>query len=599
MTAFELLSEHDKVMIEDYIKVFGPTSNRQFEDYKMKPLDAILDYWDVNKSVNLVNLFGGHDLILSRPYTYIMQADAISREIDKDMNMYNGPYCIFKRWVDTVAHTAGNDIVVTDMQGNDMAAKKGYFYSKWFQIYDCMTSMSLATNAYMGDNCIIKFPSGKSMKMFKGMKPMKILHRFVEEFNGDENIFEAFRTWHSMHLNQKAMDGELCLSIHPMDYMTMSDNDNDWSSCMRWTDKGSDDSHGDYRSGTVQCMNSPYIIVAYLHNPEHKFAPLGPGYEWNSKRWRELFIVQEGIINEIKAYPFQDENLTNTCLMWIKDLAAKNLGWNYENDEVDVGQELKCEDEKNHLYLSFDAGYFMYKDIGTLHKHRARINSKVLMDHNKYFHYDTKNNDDGFTTFITVEYGGEGTCMSCGSRLPEERSERVMCDYCDTVMVCACCGELIYNSDYAYYIEDRDDPICEACFEDECARDAFTDDEYHLVNNMTEMWLLLGYDEDNNPVFYEDSTYTYDPDSEYSAFRSLCPNGYQLMDYNEGWYHGQRAAVSPADVDPKYIRDLLDAFGIWSRNGFEEWYQRMIDDYSLYYDYNDNPLFPNDDEEDE
>ena len=71
------------------------------------------------------------------------------------------------------------------------------------------------------------------------------------------------------------------------------------------------------------------------------------------------------------------------------------------------------------------------------------------------------------------------------------------------------------------------------------------------------------------------------------------------MDYNEGWYHGQRAAVSPADVDPKYIRDLLDAFGIWSRNGFEEWYQRMIDDYSLYYDYNDNPLFPNDDEEDE
>jgi hypothetical protein len=165
-------------------------------------------------------------------------------------------------------------------------------------------------------------------------------------------------------------------------------------------------------------------------------------------------------------------------------------------------------------------------------------------------------------------------------------------------MVCACCGELIYNSDYAYYIEDRDDPICEACFEDECARDAFTDDEYHLVNNMTEMWLLLGYDEDNNPVFYEDSTYTYDPDSEYSAFRSLCPNGYQLIDFNEGWYHGQRAAVSPADVDPKYIRDLLDAFGVWSRNGFEEWYQRMIDDYNLYYDYNDNPLFPNDDEED-
>ena len=599
MTAFELLNEHDQIMITDYIQVFGPTSHRQFDSYKMQPLDVVLKSWNDNKSKDLLTLFGGKDLILSRPYTYVMQAEAISREIDKDMNIHNGPYRVFNRWLDTITHTTGNDIVVTDMQGVDMATKKGYFYSKWFQIYDCMTSMSLASNAYMGDNCIIKFPSGKTMKMFKGMKPMKILHRVVEEFHGDEDVFEAFRTWHSMHLNQKTMDGELCLSIHPMDYMTMSDNDNDWTSCMRWTDKGSDDSHGDYRSGTVQCMNSPYVIIAYLHNPEHTFDPCGPGYEWNSKRWRELFIVQDGIINEIKAYPFQDENLTNTCLMWLKDLAAKNLGWTYENEEVDVAKEIKDDKENNHLFLIFDAGYFMYKDIGTIQKHRARINREKLMNYGKYYRQESKNSSGDITTFITIEYGGDGTCMSCGRALPEERSERVMCEYCDTVSVCACCGEYIYDDDYAYYIDDRDGPICEHCFEDECARDSFTDDEYHLASNMTEMWLLLGYDENDNPVFYDGTAYAFEPENEYSAFRSVFPDGYDMINFHEGWYYGERASVTIDDADQNYLRDVADAFGIWTRD-VKSWYrEHAINDYDLFYDYNHNPLFPNDEEEDE
>ena len=124
------------------------------------------------------------------------------------------------------------------------------------------------------------------------------------------------------------MDGELCLSIHPMDYMTMSDNDNNWQSCMNWMN------NGDYRLGTVECMNSPYVLVAYLHNPNHSMS-IGP-YEWNSKHWRELFIIHPEMISEVKGYCFQDENLTNTILMWIKELAHNNLDWDYDNDEINV-----------------------------------------------------------------------------------------------------------------------------------------------------------------------------------------------------------------------------------------------------------------------
>ena len=599
MSAFDLLTEQEKEYIKDYIIDFGPTDYESFETCRMNDLDTILREWYTHKD-QLLTMFGGNDLILRRPYSYLKQAEALSIEIEKQMNA-RGPYMAFREWYDgKVVHNAACDIEVLDIHGESLANRRNYFYSRWYQFNDCMTSMSLAANAYMGEDCIIKFlPSGRTMKLFKGMKPMKILHRLVQEFNGDENIFEAFRIWHSMLFNQKCMDGELCLSIHPLDYMTMSDNSNGWKSCMRWTDDGQVGSHGDYRSGTVQCMNSPYIIVAYLHNPEHKFYPFNDNtMAWNSKQWRELFIVQDGIINEIKGYPFQDENLTNTCLMWIKELAQKNLGWTYDNEEVDVGQPLESSDDKT-VYISFDAGDFMYKDIGSIMKHRGRINKEKLFS-NKYLCQESINpTNDHLTQFITVEYGGHGTCMSCGCWLPYERSERVMCDSCDTVQICACCGEPIYSEDEAYWIEDRDEPVCECCFENECVRDAFAyESEYHLTNNMTEIWLLLGYDKDNKPIFYDETAWTYEPEYEYSNFRSVCPDGYDTMDYDTGWFRTSRNYTTVDNVADGHSSDFCEAFNIWDRN-LNRFYEKAVEDYNVVYGCNHDPLFPEEEEDDE
>lgn len=592
MSAFDFLTEYDKELIERYIRAYGPTIANRFEEYKMKELDVILRQWNENKSKDLLKLFGGENLILSRPYSYLAQTEALSQKIEES---FKDPACrAFENWYNTMIHTAGNTIEVTDMQGNNFKDKKHWFYNTWFQINECKTSLALAANSYLGDDCIIHFPkSGKQMKLFRGMKPMKVLHRIVQEFDGPEDIFDAYRTWHSMQLNQKRMDGELCLSIHPMDFITMSDNANGWKSCMRWTDPGyNDDDHGDYRSGTVQCMNSPYIIVAYLHNPERKYFPFYKDDTtfWNSKQWRELFIVQDGIINEIKGYPFQDESLTNTCLMWLKELAAKNLGWTYENEEIDVGKEIPTENPHERILLTFDAGDFMYKDIGAIQKHRGRINIEKLMIPSRYLIQESYNSNIDLTSyFITIPYGGTGTCMSCGIELPLERSERVMCDYCDTVQICSCCGEPIYD-DCIYWIEERDDPVCERCFEDECRYDDFNNDEYHLYNNLTEIWLLLGYDEDNKPVFHDNVALSYEPENEGSNFRAVFPNGYSIMDYNEGWYHGTRNYVTIDEIEDGYTADACDAFDIYPRD-LNKFYSMAAEDNELVYDYNHNPLY--------
>jgi hypothetical protein len=322
-------------------------------------------------------------------------------------------------------------------------------------------------------------------------------------------------------LNQSYLDGTLSLSIHPLDFMTMSDNGGSWSSCMRWA-SSEDGGPGDYRMGTVECMNSPYIIIAYLHNPNKKYDfwqnwRNDEVYSWNKKKWRELFIVQDGIISEIKGYPFQDENLTNTALMWIKELANDNLGWNYDDVEVNVAGEYNKDGNVNMFKIAPQYSAYMYNDFGTLAKHRGRVNLDALKRRSQeaseisITEYQPRNSST-YHIIYSIPYGGKATCMCCGQPVPyyDNRTDTVLCKDCESTDVCPCCGE--YYSGEGYYVSSYEEPICYSCYEYECSRDDLSEDmEYG--GSLVDIRLLLGNDSNGNPVFYDNIISTLDPES--------------------------------------------------------------------------------------
>lgn len=292
MSVFNLLTDEDKDLIVRYVDTYAPNT----DDAKIPSLSniyTILAEWDTQKSKNLQKLFGDK-LILNRPYTYAIAEDGVMREIEEAIDDNGEIYQEFKRWVRNTLCSSRLDLD----------------YDIITNICSCFDIETLAANAYAGNNFKMTFSDGEVWKVSTGMKPMKILHKIVVKFGGEyqEELYENFRNWHSRLLNQSYLDGTLSLSIHPLDFMTMSDNGGSWSSCMRWA-SSEDGGPGDYRMGTVECMNSPYIIVAYLHNPNKKYDfwqnwRNDEVYSWNKKKWRELFIVQDGIISEIKGYPF-------------------------------------------------------------------------------------------------------------------------------------------------------------------------------------------------------------------------------------------------------------------------------------------------------
>ena len=134
----------------------------------------------------------------------------------------------------------------------------------------------------------------------------------------------------------------------------MSDNDCGWHTCMSWFHDG------EFRLGTIEMMNSPYVVVTYLTAKEDMI--LTEDFYWNNKKWRELFIVTDKVISEIKSYPYVNRALTKYALNWLKDLAENYYDFSSskiteikDGDEIVSGSDFSCD-----IYFDTDR---MYNDI--------------------------------------------------------------------------------------------------------------------------------------------------------------------------------------------------------------------------------------------
>ena len=293
-----------------------------------------------------------------------------------------------------------------------------------------MSDDCLISNVYDGRSFEIEQANGKFFRINNGCKTSKTLGKLAAIFNLPG--WEDFRICHSLILNQKGLGGTLTISIHPLDYMTMSDNSYDWESCMSWANEGG------YRQGTVEMMNSPSVIVAYLSGEEpYRIA----GRDWNSKKWRQLFVVDERLIVGVKDYPYHNENLGMEVMKWLRELAEKNLGWTYLETEKYTVDSKKLHvgylpEEYQDFYLDFNT-QAMYNDFGCLDYHWLMISDNLTTDDfgSHYRRSESK--------YLYIPYSGRSQCMICGSTDVDFEDESCLaCEECQDRQRCDCCGEI-------------------------------------------------------------------------------------------------------------------------------------------------------------
>lgn len=424
----EALPNDDKDTIIDYIDRYSGAETGCDANY-------LLREWAVEKE-KLFHVFGDKFILEKEVEINLPENDILQKFRILKQHVFVQNYTEFSRKFDKFYNPEfEHDVNVED--------------GLWELVY----GESLETNKYNGPTFSIPNPKleGKVITVPTGCKPLRLLGKIASAY--DLSDFEDFRIKHSMILNQKKLKGTLCLSIHPLDYMTMSDNCYDWTSCMSWMDGGC------YRQGTVEMMNSPVAIVAYLKGAE-PFEICGR--EWSNKKWRELFICSDQVIVGIKGYPYSNYELTDIVNAWLKELMEQHTFVKYSG-KVHINPEGHTYLEEEDLDLKFR--FFtenMYNDFGCGVEHYGHIPL------GEYFNLN----------YIEINYSGASECMHCGDLNPYFEGEGyLVCDDCCPCEHCEECGEVIHCD--PYWIDEV--PLCEYCYGEKTVETV--DGETHLRYN--------------------------------------------------------------------------------------------------------------------
>lgn len=460
MTPYEALTAQDKKYITEYIETWGGVNS----PIKLKAsLDYILREWNKSKQT-LFNIFG-EKLMLEKE---IQVEDGDNKKV-REVNEY-------------LYSTNPGINFITNLR-RLFESDTTYFentYATRHAIYNLTQAYQLFTNRVV-KGFTYHNKDGKVVKVPEGAKVMKVLQKMAKEF--DLPDFEIFRNHVSRITEVRKSKIKFTLSIHPLDYMTMSDNANCWESCMNWTQ-----GPGSYRAGTIEMMNSPLVVVAYITTKPYN--PANTSIEWTSKSWRELIIVHPNAICSVKSYPYYNIAFDKALVNWLANLVEEKTDWRYNRKKPQESLE-SCsyieawqdkEDEDNHFLLDF-ATNAMYNDFGNTEN---------------YGIFSINPPDNKYRTFA-INYSGLMTCMCCGeSDYWGDDTEAVVCEDCDPPAYCYCCGERVNVNDA---IEVDGEWVCEDCYHDLhrclCCEDAHFDEDFTpvFIGHIDNQTINIDYDE--------------------------------------------------------------------------------------------------------
>ena len=398
------LTDEDRVLINKYIETYGLKNG-------FIGLNKWLKYWGKEK-IKLYKLLG-NSFTYTIPINYQKDTNSIKQEIDHlTINSFFQTH--FREFVYDYFLSVDGDYYIIDHDQNLELDNFSYFILDFCSLYEERTRYGLK----------IKLPNLKrELQIQIGTKPFKAVNKFLTYikplFDNNKRYkalleeFEEYRIKYSQILNDKIIKGNLVISIHPLDFMTMSDNDSNWQSCMSWRDEGC------YHVGTVEMMNSNNVACCYLESERKDWTFAEDDirkYIWNNKKWRQLVYITPEIIMTGKAYPYKNLEFSVTILKALAKLAKENLGYTYEFG-IEEYNDMKY---INSIMAMDRAREYRMLPKSRFHKRNILFDTKgmyndVLNDHCTT--YLCIRNKVKKTTIISVS--GKTSCLCCGKETLE------------------------------------------------------------------------------------------------------------------------------------------------------------------------------------
>lgn len=261
----------------------------------------------------------------------------------------------------------------------------------------------------------------------EGSKLLKAFKYFIT----DKETLRTIQDEASMIIQQKYLEGILCLSVHPLDYLSLSENTYNWRSCHALD--------GDYRAGNISYMLDNSTVVCYLKSEEDVKLHMFGSVKWNSKKWRMLlhFSSDQSLVFAGRQYPFGNDSI----LSEIKKV-LETLGLTFETPTWKETHE----EEYETRYIDFKNTITLITDIISDCDFPCHYNDLLYSSYytNPYYLISDVKKD------LTVNIGERVYCLLCGKELVEPEEGTLLCDKCDSLVEVYCdgCHRAVENYDY-------------------------------------------------------------------------------------------------------------------------------------------------------
>ena len=433
MNLYDKLSTEDKQLITDYLMTYTHADS-------IPDLSLSLREWVKNKKT-LYRALGNQFRI-----TIPIEARSDNAKLFfKLTEKYDIPTHYYSYYVPTRNTNKENRHVFINSLLNyfdQLSEKETFFSESLYEISRNLETIINWQNLFKGH--ISYFPyseityNNKTLKFNQGVKPLRILRKVLNLIDFPHmDTFEMFCNDVSYELtNKNNTMTNLVLSIHPIDFMTMSHNTCNWSSCMDWE-------NGCYSNGVLEMMNSNMTVVAYIESSSQDFVV--NGRDIPNKSWRCLYYLHKQIICSGKAYPYNNDVLVRKGLDALANLVKKNLSWKYQYKNqryFDMCNFGTNEDARNYIVRTEPSKHNII-----LYNYAAMYND-FANDHEE--HYYCYRNWVPRTLMLCTS--GTPTCIFCGQPLTSAEEINKRFDYYDSDFFsrgnskcCESCQNKYYN----------------------------------------------------------------------------------------------------------------------------------------------------------
>ena len=308
-----------------------------------------------------------------------------------------------------------------------------------------------------------------------GAKLLKAFKHFVS----DEFTLDRLQTEASMIIQEDKISGTLCFSVHPLDYLSSSENNYNWRSCHALD--------GEYRSGNLSYMCDTVTVVCYLKGAEEVTLPRFPkDVPWNNKKWRMLLVYDKNsrIMFAGRQYPFfSDSALDIVQAHFLRSIQTDSLYWSAWHDDTisQIAYRNGRDDHKTYKY--FPIGEYLYRNFDLIEdvttderKEPLHFNDLLRSSYYQPYYAWDKYFFRGYDSHPKIMIGSRPSCIHCGNA-GIEFSDSMYCQNCDEEFngsssdqfsFCDYCQGRVRTSEGIFL--SNGDFVCDWCADNECVR---------------------------------------------------------------------------------------------------------------------------------